>query len=83
MLTRVPGISESLADQVVRIVRSIRNLELKKAPSVSETLDWARTLLLLGIQSVDAETATETLHILLKYQTDIERAAKELLSATS
>ncbi|HEY3810669.1 MAG TPA: MoxR family ATPase, partial [Acidimicrobiales bacterium] len=43
VLTRVPGISESLADQVVRIVRSIRNLELKKAPSVSETLDWART----------------------------------------
>ena len=54
VLTRVPGISEALADQVVRIVRSIRNLELKKAPSVSETLDWARTLLLLGIQSVDA-----------------------------
>jgi MoxR-like ATPase len=51
VLTRVPGISASLADQVVRIVRSIRNLELKKAPSVSETLDWARTLLLLGIQS--------------------------------
>ena len=78
VLTRVPGISESLADQVVRIVRSIRNLELKKAPSVSETLDWARTLLLLGIQSVDAETATETLHILLKYQSDIDKAAKDL-----
>jgi MoxR-like ATPase len=82
VLTRVPGISESLADQVVRIVRSIRSLELKKAPSVSETLDWARTLLLLGIQSVDAETATDTLHILLKYQSDIDKAAKDL-SATS
>jgi MoxR-like ATPase len=78
VLTRVPGISDSLADQVVRIVRSIRSLELKKAPSVSETLDWARTLLLLGIQSVDAETATETLHILLKYQSDIDKAAKDL-----
>ena len=78
VLTRVPGISEALADQVVRIVRSIRNLELKKAPSVSETLDWARTLLLLGIESVDAATATETLHILLKYQSDIEKAAKDL-----
>src|ERR1700689_4596817 len=54
VLTRVPGISEALADQVVRIVRSIRNLELKKAPSVSETLDWARTLLILGIHNVDA-----------------------------
>ncbi|HUJ67066.1 MAG TPA: MoxR family ATPase [Acidimicrobiales bacterium] len=83
VLTRVPGISESLADQVVRIVRSIRSLELKKAPSVSETLDWARTLLLLGIQSVDAETATDTLHILLKYQSDIEKAAKDLSTASA
>jgi len=62
----------------VRIVRSIRQLELKKHPSVSETLDWARTLLLLGIDDVDAETATSTLNILLKYQSDIGRAAKEL-----
>jgi MoxR-like ATPase len=78
VLTRVPGISSDLADQVVRIVRSIRNLDLKKAPSVSETLDWARTLLLLEIASIDTETATSTLHILLKYQSDIEKAAKEL-----
>jgi hypothetical protein len=56
---------------------------LKKAPSVSETLDWARTLLLLGIQSVDADTATETLHILLKYQSDIEKAAKDLAGSSS
>ncbi|HEV7886402.1 MAG TPA: MoxR family ATPase, partial [Acidimicrobiales bacterium] len=68
--TRVPDISEHLADQIVRIVRSIRQLELKKAPSVSETLDWARTLVLLGVQNVDAEQAKETLHILLKYQSD-------------
>jgi MoxR-like ATPase len=79
--TRVPGISEELADQVARIVRSLRTLELRKAPSVSETLDWARTLVVLGVQSIDAAQARETLHILLKYQTDIERAAKELLSA--
>jgi MoxR-like ATPase len=78
VLTRVPGISEDLADQVVRIVRSIRSLELKKAPSVSETIDWARTLLLIGIQSVDAAAATDTLHILLKYQSDIDKAAKDL-----
>ncbi len=83
VLTRVPGISDALADQVVRIVRSIRTLELKKAPSVSETLDWARTLLLLGIQNVDAETATQTLHILLKYQSDIEKAAKDLASSSA
>ena len=62
----------------MRIVRSIRQLDLKKAPSVSETLDWARTLVLLGIDSIDAEQAKETLHILLKYQTDIAKATKEL-----
>jgi MoxR-like ATPase len=78
VLARVPGISEHLTDQVVRIVRSIRQLELKKQPSVSETLDWARTLVLLGLQDVDAEQATRTLHILLKYQSDITKTAKEL-----
>ena len=78
VLTKVPGVSENLADQIARIVRSIRQLELKKAPSVSETLDWARTLLLLGIDSIDAEQAKDTLHILLKYRTDIAKAEKEL-----
>ena len=78
VLTKVEGISEMLADQVARIVRSIRQLDLKKSPSVSETLDWARTLVLLGIETIDAEQAKETLHILLKYQTDIAKAAKEL-----
>ena len=78
VLTKVEGITDHLADQVARIVRSIRSLELKKAPSVSETLDWARTLVLLGIETVSAEQATETLHILLKYRTDIEKATKEL-----
>ena len=77
VLTKVPDITESLADQVARIVRSIRQLELKKAPSVSETLDWARTLVLLGIEQVDEAQATETINILLKYQTDIAKAIKE------
>ena len=78
VLTKVKGISEHLADQVARIVRSIRQLDLKKSPSVSETLDWARTLVLLDIDNVDIEQAKETLHILLKYQSDITKAAKEL-----
>jgi len=78
---RVPGITTELADQVARIVRSLRTLELRKPPSVSETLDWARTLVVLGVESIDATGARDTLNILLKYQTDIERAAKELLSA--
>jgi MoxR-like ATPase len=78
VLTRVPEVSDHLADQIVRIVRSIRSIELKKHPSVSETLDWARTLVLLGIENIDAEQAKETLHILLKYQSDITKATKEL-----
>jgi MoxR-like ATPase len=78
VLTKVPDISESLADQVARIVRSIRQLELKKAPSVSETLDWARTLVLLGVQSVSEKEAADTINILLKYQSDIAKAVKEL-----
>ena len=75
--SKVEGINENLADQVARIVRSIRQLDLKKHPSVSETLDWARTLVLLGIDKVDAQTATETVNILLKYRTDIDKAVKE------
>ena len=78
VLTKVPDISESLADQVARIVRSIRQLELKKAPSVSETLDWARTLLLFGVESVSEKEAADTINILLKYQSDIAKAVKEL-----
>ena len=78
VLNKVEGISENLAEQVARIVRSIRQIELKKSPSVSETLDWARTLVLLGVESIDVEQAKESLHILLKYQSDIEKTAKEL-----
>jgi len=78
VLTKVPGVTETLADEIARIVRSIRQLELKKAPSVSETIDWARTLVLLGVEHVDEETAIGTANILLKYQSDIAKAVKEL-----
>jgi MoxR-like ATPase len=75
---RIPEIDAAFADRVARVVRSIRALDLKKAPSVAETLDWARTLLLLGVETVDAEATRRTLSILLKYQQDIERASTEL-----
>jgi|tagenome__1003787_1003787.scaffolds.fasta_scaffold20675751_2 MoxR-like ATPase len=78
VLTKVPDITESLADQVARIVRSIRQIELKKSPSVSETLDWARTLMLLGVESVTEADAADTINVLLKYQSDIAKAVKEL-----
>ena len=76
--TRVPGISGELAEQIARIVRSLRAMDLRKAPSVSETIDWAKTLVVLGKETIDEKDAVETLHILLKYQSDIERASAEL-----
>ena len=79
---RVPGLSDHLANQVAKLARSIRGLDLKKAPSVSETIDWARTLLVLSVEDVDEEVLGDTLHVLLKYQTDIEKAAKEFTSST-
>src|SRR6185295_19322252 len=75
---RVPEIDEQLAEQVARVVRSVRQLELKKAPSISETIDWARTLLYLGKNEVDPAVIGETLHVLLKYQSDLTKARKEL-----
>ena len=78
VLAKVPQASEQLAEQLVRIVRSLRQLELKKPPSVSETLDWARTLLELGFGTIDADVAIGTMNVLLKYQQDIEKAVRHL-----
>ena len=76
---RVPEIDEQLAEQIARVVRSVRELDLKKAPSISETIDWARTLIYLGRSEVSPEVIGETLHVLLKYQSDIAKARKELV----
>ena len=81
ILARVEGLSEHLADQVARVVRSVRGYELKKAPSVSETIDWARTLIALGIDTVDNEAVIDTLHVLLKYQSDIDKVVAGFESA--
>ncbi|MET0420409.1 MAG: MoxR family ATPase [Acidimicrobiia bacterium] len=75
---RVPEIDANLAEQIARVVRSIRALELKKAPSISETIDWARTLLYFGTSQIDPQVIGDTLHVLLKYQSDITKARKEL-----
>jgi MoxR-like ATPase len=76
---RVPEIDDELAEQIARVVRSIRELDLKKAPSISETIDWARTLIYLGRAEISPEVIGETLHVLLKYQSDIAKARKELV----
>jgi len=75
---RVPEVDEALAEQIAKVVGSIRNIDLKKAPSISETIDWARTLVYLGRSEITPEVMGETLHVLLKYQTDITKARKEL-----
>jgi MoxR-like ATPase len=75
---RVPEVDEALADQIAKVVGSIRNIDLKKSPSISETIDWARTLVYLGRNEITPEVMGETLHVLLKYQSDITKARKEL-----
>ena len=81
VLSRVPGLSTALADQITRVVGSLRRLDLKKRPSVSETIDWARTLSLLGVEEISTELVIDTMHVLLKHQPDIEKAAVELRRA--
>lgn len=77
VLRRVPDLSVALADQITRVVGSLRRLELKKRPSVSETIDWARTLSVLGVEEISTDLIIDTLHVLLKHQPDIEKAAVE------
>ena len=81
VLRRVPDVSAALAGQITRVVGSLRRLELKKRPSVSETIDWARTLSLLGAEEVSTELVIDTLHVLLKHQPDIEKATTEFRRA--
>jgi MoxR-like ATPase len=75
---RVPEVDVALAGQIAKVVNSIRNIDLKKAPSISETIDWARTLVFLGRNEITPEVLGDTLHVLLKYQSDITKARKEL-----
>jgi MoxR-like ATPase len=78
VLSRVPDLAPGLAEQLVRTVRALRALELKKSPSISETLDWAQTLLELGLDTLDESAMRSTLGVVLKHASDQERAAAEL-----
>jgi len=75
---KVPGVSERLAADVVTVVHRIRKLDLKKAPSISETLDWAKALTLLNVNTLDEQLVSETLSTVLKYEGDIRKAQQEL-----
>jgi MoxR-like ATPase len=81
VLARVPALPAHLAGEVARVVRSLRLLDLRKPPSVSETIDWARTLVILGVDALDADVTESTLHVLLKHRADIAAASRELKTA--
>ncbi|HXA62725.1 MAG TPA: MoxR family ATPase [Streptosporangiaceae bacterium] len=78
VLAQVPGIEADLAEQLVRTVGTLRALEIKKAPSIAETIDWARTLLALGLDQLDEAAVAQTLGVVLKHVSDQARAVKEL-----
>ncbi|WP_375482845.1 AAA family ATPase [uncultured Jatrophihabitans sp.] len=78
IVEQVPELRADLAEQIARTAATLRTLELKKAPSVAETIDWARTLLALGIDDLDDAAIARTLGVVLKHHSDHGRAAKEL-----
>jgi MoxR-like ATPase len=73
---KVPDLNPELARQAVEVVQQLRHMDLRKVPSISETLDWARSLLTLNATSIDAETMRNTLTVLLKYEADVQRARR-------
>lgn len=78
--SRAPEVNEKLRLQLVRFVHSLRQLDLRKAPAISETIDWARSLLLLHADDLDEDLVSSTLNVLLKFEEDIETTASELRS---
>ena len=76
--SRIPGIEKNLKNELVNFVQNLRELDLKKLPSVAETIDWAKSLVLLNVKSLDASLVRETLNVLLKFQSDIDAADSEI-----
>lgn len=75
---RVPGIVDELRDELVKFVQTVRELELRKAPAVSETIDWARTLVLLNADRLDPAVVRQTLNVILKHQDDLVSVERQL-----
>lgn len=75
---RVPGISETLRNQLVAFIQKVRAMDLRKVPAVSETIDWARTLVLLHADALDRELVQQTLSVILKHQDDVATVRREL-----
>jgi MoxR-like ATPase len=75
---RVPNLNPLVAKQVVEIVQRLRGLELKKSPSVAETVDWAKALVAINARHLDEKTLNDTLTVILKHESDIQRARRSL-----
>jgi MoxR-like ATPase len=80
---KVPELAPKLARQAVELVHRLRNLDLRKSPSISETLDWAKALVTLNARSLDRETLETTLSVLLKHESDLQRVRAELERGTA
>jgi len=78
IVSRIPDIEQNLKNELVNFVQNLRELDLKKLPSVAETIDWAKSLVLLNVKSLDAGLVRETLNVLLKFQSDIDAADSEI-----
>jgi MoxR-like ATPase len=72
----VPELSAKLAQQAVELVQSLRTMDLRKSPSISETLDWAKALVALNAQSLNQQALENTLSVLLKHESDLQRAKR-------
>jgi MoxR-like ATPase len=75
---KVPELSPKMARQAVELVQSLRSMDLRKSPSISETLDWAKALVALNARSLDVNTLETTLSVLLKHEADLQRARRSL-----
>ena len=80
---RVPHISEELRSQLVGFIQELRDMDLKKVPAISETIDWARTLILLNTETLSPDLVRDTLNVILKFQEDIETVNSELQNITN
>ncbi|MDH5738117.1 MAG: MoxR family ATPase [Gammaproteobacteria bacterium] len=80
---RVPDISAKLRNQLVEFIQELRDMDLKKVPAISETIDWARTLILLHADTLDTDLVHETLNVILKFQEDVETVEAEIQSLTN
>ena len=83
MRLHAPELQETVARKLVELVAMVRELDLKKPPSIAESIDWARALLLLGAQDIDAATFNETMSVIVKHRTDIELVAERVGLALS